>query len=234
MDLMGRFSSSRGMRVRIKCVCTIPGSKQQRSSGFVNTGLKKDDTSMEDQVFVHDKGLCESDSVGPGTRIWAFAHVLDGASIGRKCNIGGCAFIEGDVVVGDEVTIKNGALLFSGVELGDRVFVGPGVVFTNDRNPRSCFRDGSGHLIRTRIGDGATICANVTVVCGVNIGRYAFVGAGSVVTRDLPDYSFAVGVPAKIIGWSCTCGHRLNGELVCSICQREFRVSGHTILPGSE
>ena len=125
---------------------------------------------MNQEFFVHPKGLCESETVGAGTRIWAFAHVLSGARIGTDCNICDAAFIEGEVVVGDRVTIKNRVQLFDGVTIGDDVFIGPGAVFTNDPNPRSKLREGSDHLLNTTVGEGATIGANATILPGLSIG----------------------------------------------------------------
>lgn len=162
--------------------------------------------------------------VGVGTRVWAFAHVLPGARVGRDCNICDGAFIEGGAVVGDRVTIKNQVLVWDRVEIGDDCFLGPGVVFTNDRNPRSSLREGSDHLLPTRVGRGTTIGANSTVICGIEIGPYAFVGAGSAVCGDLPPHAFAVGNPARQIGWACLCGNRLDDELVCTHCGRRYRL----------
>ncbi len=178
---------------------------------------------MRERVFVHEQGLCESETVGAGTRIWAFAHVLQGARVGRNCNICDGAFVEGRAVIGDRVTIKNQVLVFDRVEIGDDCFVGPGVVFTNDRNPRSKLRKGNGHLLRTRVGEGATIGANATIVCGIEIGAHAFVGAGSLVRDDLPEHAFAVGNPARQIGWACLCGNRLDDSHACGACGRRYR-----------
>ena len=183
---------------------------------------------VKEGVFVHEHGLCESDDVGPGTRIWAFAHVLAGAKIGRDCNICGGAFVENGAVLGDRVTVKNGVLIWDGVEIGDDCFLGPSAVFTNDPNPRSGLRNGSDHLETTIVKEGATIGANATIVCGIEIGVNAFVGAGSVVRRDVPDHGFMVGNPASRIGWACACGHRLNDDSACSACERTYRLEGRT------
>lgn len=179
---------------------------------------------MAENVFVHEKGLCESDDVGSGTRIWAFAHVLAGARIGRDCNICDGAYIESGAVLGDRVTVKNQVLVYDGVEVGDDSFLGPGVVFTNDPNPRSKLREGDSHLQRTRLGEGATIGANSTVVCGIEIGPHAFVGAGAVVRADLPAHAFSIGNPARQIGWACRCGLRLGDDLECPGCGRRYRL----------
>jgi acetyltransferase-like isoleucine patch superfamily enzyme len=176
------------------------------------------------EVFVHPQGLCESENVGAGTRIWAFAHVMSGATVGRDCNICDGAFIEGGAIVGHRVTIKNHVLIWDCVEIADDCFLGPGVVFTNDRNPRSKLRPGTDHLLPTRVGPGVTIGANATVVCGIEIGAHAFIGAGSVVSDDLVPHAFAVGNPARLIGWACHCGSRLDSELACQQCGRRYRL----------
>lgn len=156
------------------------------------------------EFFVHPSALCETDWVGERTRIWAFVHVLPGARIGADCNICDHVFIEGDVVVGDRVTVKSGVQLWNGVVLGSDVFIGPNVTFTNDRFPRS--RQWLASAVQTRIGDGASIGANATILPGVAIGRNAMVGAGSVVTKDVPANAIAYGNPARIQGYVGTDG----------------------------
>jgi acetyltransferase-like isoleucine patch superfamily enzyme len=149
--------------------------------------------------FVHDRGLCESTSIGDGTRIWAFAHVLPGAQIGADCNVCDHVFIENDVVVGDRVTIKCGVQLWDGVRLGDDVFVGPNVTFTNDMYPRS--KAYPEKFAQTVVGPGASLGANCTILPGVAVGRSAMVGAGAVVTKDVPPNAIVAGNPARIIGY---------------------------------
>ena len=150
-------------------------------------------------AFVHPQAICEGE-IGDGTRIWAFAHVLPGAQIGRDCNICDGVFVEEDVVVGDGVTVKCGVQLWDGVRLEDDVFVGPNVTFSNDRFPRSRKRPEA--FAVTTVMEGASIGANATILPGITIGRGAMVGAGAVVTFDLPPRVVAVGNPARIVGYA--------------------------------
>ncbi|MGH9119368.1 MAG: acyltransferase [Acidimicrobiales bacterium] len=177
-------------------------------------------------VFVHPNGLCESDEVGPRTRIWAFAHVLPMAVVGADCNICDHAFIEGGAVVGDRVTVKNAVLVWDGVTVEDDVFLGPNVVFTNDLTPRAHVKKAGAEFSRTLVRAGATIGANATIVCGRTIGTNAFVAAGSVVIRDVPAHALVAGNPARFIDWVCRCGVRLSPELTCPDCERCYRVEG--------
>ncbi len=178
-------------------------------------------------VFVHEKGLCESEEVGEGTRIWAFAHVMKGARIGRACNVGEGAFIESGARIGDHCTIKNGVAVWDRVTVEDYCFLGPYCVFTNDRLPRSHpdYATPPEEWHPTLLKSGATIGANATIVCGVTLGSWSFVAAGAVVTRDVPDYGMVVGNPARRIGWACRCGRRLPDTLACT-CGLAYRGSG--------
>jgi UDP-2-acetamido-3-amino-2,3-dideoxy-glucuronate N-acetyltransferase len=150
-------------------------------------------------LFVHPQALCESTTVGDGTRVWAFAHVLPGAVIGADCNICDHVFVENDVIVGDRVTVKCGVQLWDGLRVGDDVFVGPNVTFTNDPFPRS--KQYPERFSETLVGTGASIGGGATVLPGVRIGRMAMVGAGAVVTRDVPPNAIVVGNPARIVGY---------------------------------
>lgn len=182
-------------------------------------------------AFVHPQAMVDAAAVGAGTRIWAFAHVMSGASIGCGCNVGEHAFIESGVSIGNNVTVKNGISLWSGVTVEDDVFLGPHCVFTNDRNPRAYIKKGPEALTSTRVCRGATIGAGAVIVCGNRIGRFSFVGAGAVVCRDVPDFALVVGNPARQIGWMCQCAHKLALEVdapvgrhgTCSECGSEFQ-----------
>lgn len=183
------------------------------------------------EVFVHEMALCESDEVGPGTRVWAFAHVMKGARVGAGCNICGGAFVESGAVLGDRVTVKNNVLVWDGVVVEDDVFLGPASVFTNDLNPRAAVKKGRDEFLPTLVRRGATIGANATVVCGLTIAEFAFVGAGAVVTRDVPSHALVVGNPARQVGWACACGERLPDGLECGACGRRYRRAGDGLAP---
>ena len=150
--------------------------------------------------YVHDQAICESPAVGRGTRIWAWSHVLPGAVIGEDCNICECVFIENDVDIGNRVTVKNGVQLWDGLRIQDDVFIGPNVTFTNDKFPRS--RHWQEAVPQTRVEKGASVGANATVLPGITIGEGAMVGAGSVVTKDVPPFAIAYGNPARVVGTS--------------------------------
>jgi UDP-2-acetamido-3-amino-2,3-dideoxy-glucuronate N-acetyltransferase len=150
-------------------------------------------------ILLHPQSLCESQTVGHGTRIWAFAHVLPGAVIGADCNVCDHVFIENDVVIGDRVTIKSGVQLWDGVRLGDDVFVGPNATFSNDKYPRS--KQHQARVERTDVGRGASIGAGAVILPGVRIGARAMVGAGAVVTHDVPARAIVSGNPARIVGY---------------------------------
>ena len=171
---------------------------------------------MGNDFFVHDKGICECADVGKGTRIWAFAHVMKGAALGTDCNIGEGCFVESGAVLGNNVTVKNNVSVWDCVVCEDDVFLGPACVLTNDVNPRSAVKIDRSEFLPTLIRQGATVGAGATIVCGVTLGRYAFVGAGAVVIRDVPDYGLVVGNPAKLIGYMDEKGERIDLETLTS------------------
>ena len=188
--------------------------------------------------MAHPLALVESDEIGEGTRIWAFAHVMRDARIGRDCNIGEHCYIEQGVTLGNHVTVKNGVNLWTGVTVEDNVFLGPNCVLTNDPNPRAYIKKSADSLVETLIRNNATIGANATIVCGVTIGRFAFIGAGAVVIRSVPDFALLVGNPARQIGWMCVCAQRIPmtaGEdvLSCRHCRRDYSRGENGLLPVS-
>ena len=159
--------------------------------------------------FVHESSSVDDDAeIGEGTRIWHFCHISAGARLGRGCNLGQNVFVASKVVIGDNVKIQNNVSLYDGVVIEDDVFCGPSMVFTNVLNPRSHVNR-KGEYAPTRVGRGATLGANSTIVCGSSIGRYAFVAAGAVVTHDVPDYALVMGVPGRLVGWMSAHGARL-------------------------
>jgi UDP-2-acetamido-3-amino-2,3-dideoxy-glucuronate N-acetyltransferase len=183
--------------------------------------------------FVHPSAEVEPGaSVGDGTRIWRQAHVMAGAVIGERCVLGQGCFVARGARIGDGSRIQNHVSIFEGVELGRFVFVGPSATFTNVSQPRAAFPKAPERREKTVVGDGATIGANATVVCGTTIGRWAFVGAGAVVTRDVPAFALALGVPARVCGWVCACGEVLRRgsrlgrvALACAACGRRYRAA---------
>jgi len=186
---------------------------------------------MKEIFFKHKTAeVSDKSKIGKGTKIWHNCQVLDGAQIGKSCTIGHNCFVGSEAKIGNNVKIESNTDVWNFIKLEDYVFVGPSVVFTNDPNPRAKYskRDYSqyGKWKSTIVEKGASIGANATVVCGNKIGKWAFVGAGSVVTKDIPDYALVVGVPAKIAGWVCECGNKLefkNGKKAeCKICSRKY------------
>jgi UDP-2-acetamido-3-amino-2,3-dideoxy-glucuronate N-acetyltransferase len=186
--------------------------------------------------FAHQSAYVDQGcTIGEGTKIWHFSHIMTGARIGRHCNIGQNVVISPDVVIGNNVKIQNNVSVYTGVVLEDDVFCGPSMVFTNVINPRS-------HISRkheyrpTIVRQGATLGANSTIVCGHTIGRYAFVGAGAVVTRDVPDYALVLGNPARMAGWVCECSTRLSAvhaaaaRLVCRDCGSAYELQDQRVL----
>jgi len=190
---------------------------------------------MQEQrsYFVHPTATVDPGAkISEGTRIWHYTHVMKGAQIGRNCILGQNVFVGRNVRIGDGVKIQNNVSVYEGVELEDHVFCGPSVVFTNVINPRSEI-ERKHEFRRTRVRRGATLGANSTILCGITIGEYAMVGAGAVVTRDVPDYALVVGVPARIVGWVCACGHKLvftGNETECMTCGARYRKGDDTLV----
>ncbi len=168
--------------------------------------------------FVHESSYVDEGArIGKGTKVWHFSHIMPGAVLGERCNIGQNVVVSPDVILGDNVKVQNNVSIYTGVECEDDVFLGPSCVFTNVTNPRSGVNR-RGQYAQTRVKTGASIGANATIVCGHDIGRYAFIGAGAVVTKDVPDYALVVGNPSRQIGWMSEYGHRLefvDGQAEC-------------------
>jgi UDP-2-acetamido-3-amino-2,3-dideoxy-glucuronate N-acetyltransferase len=174
--------------------------------------------------FQHAQALVETGDIGEGTRVWAFAHVMDGAKVGRDCNIGEHCFIEKGAVLGDNVTVKNHVAVWAGVTIDEGAFIGPNACLTNDMRPRS--RQPGWTLSPTHIGRGATIGANATLLCGIDIGAFAFVGAGAVVTSSVTPYALVYGNPARQRGFVCRCAEPITfrkNVAVCSACHRRYQ-----------
>lgn len=172
--------------------------------------------------FVHETAVVDEDvEIGSGTKIWHFSHILSNSRIGERCNIGQNVVIGPDVEIGNGCKIQNNVSVYKGVTLEDGVFCGPSVVFTNIYNPRAEIRK-MDQVRPTLVKHGATLGANCTIVCGTTIGRYGFVGAGAVVTRNVPDHGLMLGNPARLVGWMCACGERLTDDLECPACGNKY------------
>lgn len=187
---------------------------------------------MEKQYFVHQSSYVDEPcTIGKGTKIWHFTHIMPNCEIGDNCNIGQNVVISSGVTLGNNVKIQNNVSVYTGVICEDDVFLGPSCVFTNVINPRS-------HVSRkdeykeTVVKRGASIGANATIVCGHNIGKYAFIGAGTVVTKDVPDYALVVGNPARQLGWMCQCGEKIHfkeHDAVCSVCSKQYNKTDNRV-----
>jgi len=208
--------------------------RRLRCAGFekpCNVLIGSFQKNMTKNYFAHESSYVDEPcEIGEGTKIWHFSHVMSGAKIGRQCNIGQNVVISPQVRIGDNVKIQNNVSVYTGVELEDDVFCGPSTVFTNVVNPRSHISRKQEYR-RTLVRRGASIGANATIVCGHTIGCYAFIGAGAVVIRDVPDFAMVVGNPSRIAGWICQCGIKLdmspdagiNEESKCAACGKSYR-----------
>ncbi|AMS26542.1 hexapeptide transferase [Bacteroidetes bacterium UKL13-3] len=189
----------------------------------------------EQQYFAHETAVIdEGCTIGLGTKIWHFSHIMSNCTLGNNCNIGQNVVVSPEVVLGDNVKVQNNVSIYTGVICESDVFLGPSMVFTNVINPRSAVNR-RGQYSKTNVGQGASIGANATIVCGHNIGKYAFIGAGAVVTKEVKDYALVVGNPAKQIGWMSEYGQKLHfnkeGIAVCSESMQEYTLQdNHTVI----
>lgn len=183
--------------------------------------------------FAHETAVVdEGCNIGKGTKIWHFSHIMKGCTIGARCNIGQNVVVSPNVVLGKNVKVQNNVSIYEGVICDDDVFLGPSMVFTNVVNPRSAVNRKSEYL-KTHVGKGASIGANATIVCGHNIGQFAFIGAGAVVTREVPNYALVVGNPARQLGWMSEFGQRLEfddaGIAICSESKEKYKLENNQV-----
>lgn len=188
---------------------------------------------MENSYFAHPSAIIdEGCRIGKGTKIWHFSHIMPNCTLGENCNIGQNVVISPEVVLGKNVKVQNNVSIYTGVTCDDDVFLGPSMVFTNVINPRSAVNRKSEYA-KTHVGKGASIGANATIVCGHDIGEYAFIGAGTVVTKTIPAYALVVGNPARQIGWMSEYGHRLefdsNGKATCKESGQVYQLENNTV-----
>jgi UDP-2-acetamido-3-amino-2,3-dideoxy-glucuronate N-acetyltransferase len=186
-----------------------------------------------DNFYAHESALVdEGSSIGNGTKIWHFSHIMSNCTIGEKCNIGQNVVVSPGVILGNNVKVQNNVSIYTGVSCDDDVFLGPSMVFTNVINPRSAINRHEQYA-KTRVGKGASIGANATIVCGHDIGAYAFIGAGAMVTKNIPDFALVVGNPARQLGWVGEYGHRLTfnaeGVAVCPESEQEFKLENNIV-----
>ena len=188
---------------------------------------------IEQQYFAHPTAVIDPGcTIGSGTKIWHFCHIMPNCTIGENCNIGQNVVISPDVVLGKNVKVQNNVSIYTGVECEDDVFLGPSMVFTNVTNPRSAINR-KNQYAKTFVKRGATIGANATIVCGHDIGRYAFIGAGAVVTKTVPDYALVMGNPARQTGWMSEYGHKLifgqDGIAVCEESKEKYKLNNGVV-----
>lgn len=218
--------------IRVLEILEVAQSKLEKASDSAKQPEPAADQKRK--YFVHPTAFVdEGCEIGDNTKIWHYSHVQGGSKIGKGCVLGQNVNVGNNVTIGNFVKIQNNVSVYEGVELEDYVFCGPSMVFTNILNPRSEFpQRGSEFYIPTKVKYGASIGANATIVCGTTIGRFAFIGAGAVVTKDVPEYALVVGSPARVVGWMCRCGSKLNfgkNTATCTKCQRKYQKSGEGI-----
>lgn len=191
---------------------------------------------ISEKYFVHATAVVDEPAlIGSNTKIWHFSHIMAGATIGNNCSIGQNVFVGSTARIGNNVKIQNNVSVYENVTLEDYVFCGPSCVFTNVDRPRSAFPRKDRNFDKTLVRKGTTIGANATIVCGITIGKHSFIGAGSVVTRDVPAYALCFGNPARQAGWICECGEKLDSmsnepkKFICLSCSREYRKTGNTL-----
>jgi UDP-2-acetamido-3-amino-2,3-dideoxy-glucuronate N-acetyltransferase len=183
-----------------------------------------------EDVLIHPTSIVDDNvTIGKGTKIWHFSHILSGSKIGENCNIGQNCVVGPDVSIGNKCKIQNNVSIYKGVSLEDGVFCGPSMVFTNIYNPRAEISK-MDQVRPILVKRGATLGANCTVICGHTIGSYAFIGAGAVITKDVPDYALMVGNPARQNGWVCVCGGKLDEQFICTTCYQEFKRANHMLV----
>mgnify|MGYP003204444022 FL=1 len=176
------------------------------------------------EYYIHPTSIVDDDvEIGEGTKVWHFCHIQSGARIGKNCSFGQNVNVSNNVKIGNGVKIQNNVSIYEGVELEDYVFCGPSCVFTNDLTPRAKYPKGQVGYKKTIVEEGASIGANATIVCGHKIGQWALIGAGAVVTSNVPAHALMLGVPARRKGWACECGELLSETLVCTKCGRNYR-----------
>jgi len=221
--LAPRTDGNEGLRVLRVLNASQRSLDLQGKKIFLNTSDTSNRTSVNSDFFAHPSAIIEKDAtIGRETHVWHFSKIMSGAKIGRNCNIGQNVVVDRGVTIGNRCKIQNNVSVYKGVTLEDGVFCGPSMVFTNVFNPRAEIVK-MDQVRQTLVKKGATIGANATIVCGITIGRYAFIGAGAVVIENVPDFALIVGNPGQQIGWVCKCGETLNDKSVCDVCGFSLR-----------
>ena len=216
-------SGEEGLRVLHVLELSQKSMREKEGTITPSTAVNTANSHLSKDVFVHETAIVDDGvRIGKGVKIWHFSHILSGSTLGEQCNIGQNVVIGPNVAIGDCCKIQNNVSVYKGVTLEDGVFCGPSMVFTNIYNPRAEISK-MDQVRPTLVKKGATLGANSTIVCGHTIGSYAFVGAGAVITKDVPDHALMVGNPAKQMGWVCVCGERLKKDLSCAVCKKRFK-----------